>query len=264
MHPSGASETRLALQRSTAKAQERRAAAVRAAEESQRVAEEKARAAEERRKVLEIESNTKSKQLSKQLEEKQGDLGDKVRTLRARADAATNEATALRAELKREKEKNEAIKNAAEKNDATEARLKALTVEAKRAKEEAKKLKTEMDSRVEFETKQVQRELANERARSAKELAWFQSEMREMSAACDARGGCGEGGSIPSRKNGGGGDGAASCRVRRGRELVSASSAVSARHRKSLMTVMKKSRGREMKWNSSGTSSSRSGRRGSS
>ena len=164
----------------------RAAAAVRAAEESQRIAEEKARAAEERRKVLEIESNTKSKQLSKQLEEKQGDLGEKARILRARADAATNEATALRAELKREKEKNEAIKNAAEKNDATEARLKALTVEAKRAREEAKKLKTEMDSRVGFETKQVQRELANERARSAKELAWFQSEMREMSAACDA------------------------------------------------------------------------------
>ena len=66
------------------------------------------------------------------------------------------------------------IKSAAEKNDATEARLKALTVEAKRAREEAKKLKTEMDSRVEFETKQVQRELANERARSAKELAGFQ------------------------------------------------------------------------------------------
>ena len=125
-------------------------------------------------------------QLSRQLEEKQGDLGEKARILRARADAATNEATALRAELKREKEKNEAIKNAAEKNDATEARLKALTVEAKRAREEAKKLKTEMDSRVGFETKQVQRELANERARSAKELAWFQSEMREMSAACDA------------------------------------------------------------------------------
>ena len=90
----GASETRLALQRSTAKAQESAAAAVRAAEESQRIAEEKARAAEERRKVLEIESNTKSKQLSKQLEEKQGDLGEKVRTFRARADAATNEATA--------------------------------------------------------------------------------------------------------------------------------------------------------------------------
>ena len=123
--------------------------------------------------------------MSKQLEEKQ-EISGQGEDTRRRADAATNEATALRAELKREKEKNEAIKNAAEKNDATEARLKALTVEAKRAKEEAKKLKTEMDSRVEFETKQVQRELANERARSAKELAWFQSEMREMSAACDA------------------------------------------------------------------------------
>ena len=236
----GASETRLALQRSTAKAQESAAAAVRAAEESQRIAEEKARAAEERRKVLEIESNTKSKQLSKQLEEKQGDLGEKVRTLRARADAATNEATALRAELKREKEKNEAIKNAAEKNDATEARLKALTVEAKRAREEAKKLKTEMDSRVGFETKQVQRELANERARSAKELAWFQSEMREMSAACDAAMAAAREEAFLAART------AAETALLRAefaecRELVSrASCAVSTRHRKSLMTVMKK------------------------
>ena len=232
----GASETRLALQRSTAKAQESAAAAVRAAEESQRIAEEKARAAEERRKVLEIESNTKSKQLSKQLEEKQGDLGEKVRTFRARADAATNEATALRAELKREKEKNEAIKNAAEKNDATEARLKALTVEAKRAREEAKKLKTEMDSRVGFETKQVQRELANERARSAKELAWFQSEMREMSAACDAAMAAAREEAFLAARTAAEETALLRAEFAECRELVSrASCAVSTRHRKSLM-----------------------------
>ena len=237
----GASETRLALQRSTAKAQESAAAAVRAAEESQRIAEEKARAAEERRKVLEIESNTKSKQLSRQLEEKQGDLGEKARILRARADAATNEATALRAELKREKEKNEAIKNAAEKNDATEARLKALTVEAKRAKEEAKKLKTEMDSRVGFETKQVQRELANERARSAKELAWFQSEMREMSAACDAAMAAAREEAFLAARTAAEETALLRAEFAECRELVSrASCAVSTRHRKSLMTVMKK------------------------
>lgn len=237
----GASETRLALQRSTAKAQESAAAAVRAAEESQRVAEEKARAAEERRKVLEIESNTKSKQLSKQLEEKQGDLGDKLKTLRARADAATNEATALRAELKREKEKNESIRNTAEKNDATEARFKALTVESKRAREEAKKLKFEMDSRVEFETKQVQRELANERARSAKELAWFQSEMREMTASCDAAVAAAREEAFSAAKTAAQETARLRAEFAECRELISrASSAVSARHRKALMTVMKK------------------------
>ena len=227
----GASETRLALQRSTAKAQESAAAAVRAAEESQRVAEEKARAAEERRKVLEIESNTKSKQLSKQLEEKQGDLGDKLKTLRARADAATNEATALRAELKREKEKN----------DATEARFKALTVESKRAREEAKKLKFEMESRVEFETKQVQRELANERARSAKELAWFQSEMREMTASCDAAVAAAREEAFSATRTAAQETARLRAEFAECRELISrASSAVSARHRKALMTVMKK------------------------
>ena len=237
----GASETRLALQRSTAKAQESAAAAVRAAEESQRVAEEKARAAEERRKVLEIESNTKSKQLSKQLEEKQGDLGDKLKTLRARADAATNEATALRAELKREKEKNESIRNTAEKNDATEARFKALTVESKRAREEAKKLKFEMDSRVTFETKQVQRELANERARSAKELAWFQSEMREMTASCDAAVAAAREEAFSAAKTAAQETARLRAEFAECRELISrASSAVSARHRKALMTVMKK------------------------
>jgi hypothetical protein len=237
----GASETRLALQRSTAKAQESAAAAVRAAEESQRVAEEKARAAEERRKVLEIESNTKSKQLSKQLEEKQGDLGDKLKTLRARADAATNEATALRAELKREKEKNESIRNTAEKNDATEARFKALTVESKRAREEAKKLKFEMDSRVEFETKQVQRELANERARSAKELAWFQSEMREMTASCDAAVAAAREEAFSATRTAAQETARLRAEFTECRELISrASSAVSARHRKALMTVMKK------------------------
>ena len=237
----GASETRLALQRSTAKAQESAAAAVRAAEESQRVAEEKARAAEERRKVLEIESNTKSKQLSKQLEEKQGDLGDKLKTLQARADAATNEATALRAELKREKEKNESIRNTAEKNDATEARFKALTVESKRAREEAKKLKFEMDSRVEFETKQVQRELANERARSAKELAWFQSEMREMTASCDAAVAAAREEAFSAAKTAAQETARLRAEFAECRELISrASSAVSARHRKALMTVMKK------------------------
>ena len=237
----GASETRLALQRSTAKAQESAAAAVRAAEESQRVAEEKARAAEERRKVLEIESNTKSKQLSKQLEEKQGDLGDKLKTLQARADAATNEATALRAELKREKEKNDLIRNTAEKNDATEARFKALTVESKRAREEAKKLKFEMDSRVEFETKQVQRELANERARSAKELAWFQSEMREMTASCDAAVAAAREEAFSAAKTAAQETARLRAEFAECRELISrASSAVSARHRKALMTVMKK------------------------
>ena len=237
----GASETRLALQRSTAKAQKSAAAAVRAAEESQRVAEEKARAAEERRKVLEIESNTKSKQLSKQLEEKQGDLGDKLKTLQARADAATNEATALRAELKREKEKNESIRNTAEKNDATEARFKALTVESKRAREEAKKLKFEMDSRVEFETKQVQRELANERARSAKELAWFQSEMREMTASCDAAVAAAREEAFSAAKTAAQETARLRAEFAECRELISrASSAVSARHRKALMTVMKK------------------------
>lgn len=123
----GAGEARQALLRSSSKAEKTAAAAVRGAEERQRAAEE--------------ELSSKTRALSKQLEDTKADLEAKNKLLKARANAAVNEATALRAELKKERERTEAAEKgeawAKQGHDKEMARLKGLVVEAKHAREEA-------------------------------------------------------------------------------------------------------------------------------
>ena len=74
----GASEARLALQRSSAKAERAARAAVEAAEETARAAEEKRRTAEERRRAAEEALAAKSRGFGKRMDETKEALSDGV------------------------------------------------------------------------------------------------------------------------------------------------------------------------------------------
>ena len=129
----GAGETRQAMQRAAGKmasAEKAAAAVVRTAEERQRAAEERQRAAEEA-------LAGKSRAMASQLKQVKEDLQGKNRLLKARAESATNEAAALRAELRRERERAEAAEKAEAGHKQGDARLKALLAEARRGREDA-------------------------------------------------------------------------------------------------------------------------------
>ena len=136
----GASEARLALQRSSAKAERAARAAVEAAEETARAAEEKRRTAEERRRAAEEALAAKSRGFGKRMDETKEALSERCRALKARADAAVNETAATRAELKRERERAEAAAKAAAEATYKENLAKARA-EANRLREEANRLR---------------------------------------------------------------------------------------------------------------------------
>lgn len=164
--------------RSSSKAEKAAAAAVRGAEERQRAAEE--------------ELSSKTRALSKQLEDTRADLEAKNKLLRARANAAVNEATALRAELKKERERAEA----AEKGEAwakqETSRLKGLVAEAKHAREEAIGGRDDVLKEVERVRRETRAEgeaaLLEERETSARAAVEHDDERRRWTQHIDALG----------------------------------------------------------------------------
>ena len=182
----GATEARLALQRGASKAEKSAAAAVRAAEESARAAEEKRRVAEERRRVAEEALAGRGKTAAlRDAQRTEGEAAEKMRALKARAEAASNEAAATRAELKRERQRA----------DDAEAKVSDALRDAKGVASDKKALADlrAETKRLDAEKRALERSLAEteaalraERTRGEAERRWFEEATLQTRSACEA------------------------------------------------------------------------------